>query len=322
MKVYDGIETLPEPFRRSTVAIGVFDGVHRGHQAILRAAADDAKRSNRPALAFTFDRHPAELLAPERAPAYLTTPTQRNNYIAAMGIDALVVARFSRELSELGPDAFLRDILKAQLGAEAIVEGEDFGFGKARAGTVDWLRGVQSQYAFTLHAIPPVSWNGVPVRSTKIRELLKAGEPQAAEALLGHPYLLAGVVVGGQRLGRTLGYPTANLEPSIRQIVPADGIYAVRAFLDDGRTFGGACSLGERPTIEGAGRSIETFLFDFSEDIYGRGMELQFVKRLRGEEKFDSLDALTAQMARDVEEAKEEIDRINGIFRIFRMIRS
>ena len=307
MKVYDGIETLPEPFQRSTVAIGVFDGVHRGHQAILRAAANDAKRNHRPAMAFTFDRHPAELLAPERAPAYLTTPAQRNKFIAETGMDALIVARFTRELSELGPDAFLRDILKTQLGAEAIVEGEDFGFGRARAGTVDWLREVQSQYDFTLHAIAPVSWNGVPVRSTKIREMLKAGEPLAAEELLGHPYLLAGIVVGGQRLGRTLGYPTANLEPAIRQVVPADGVYAVRAILDDGRTFGGACSLGERPTIEGAGRSIETFLFDFNEDIYGRGMELQFVKRLRGEEKFNSLDALTAQMARDVEEAKERI---------------
>jgi len=309
MKVFDGIESLSEPFARpftrSTVAIGVFDGVHRGHQAILRAAVEDAKTHNRPALVFTFDRHPAELLAPERAPAYLTTPTQRNQYIAETGADALIVARFTRELSELGPDDFMRQILKAKLGAEAIVEGEDFGFGKARMGSVDWLRGVEAQYDFTLHAIAPVSWNGVPVRSTKIRELLRNGEPQAAEDLLGHPFLLSGTVIGGQRLGRTLGYPTANLEPSLRQVVPADGVYAVRAFLDDGRIFGGACSLGNRPTIEGAGRSIETFLFDFSEDIYGRGLSLQFMERLRGEEKFDSLDALTAQMARDVENAKK-----------------
>ena len=305
MKVYDGIELLAEPFARSTVAIGVFDGVHRGHQAILRAAVDDAKQNNRPALVFTFDRHPAELLAPERAPAYLTTPEQRNKYIAETGADALIVARFNRELSELGPDAFLRDILKTQLGAEAIVEGEDFGFGKARAGNVDWLRGVQSQYDFTLHAIPPVSWNGIPVRSTKIRELIRNGETQQAEDLLGHPFLLSGTVVGGQRLGRTLGYPTANLELSVRQVIPADGIYAVRAFPDDGRELGGACSIGNRPTIEGAGRSIETFLFDFNEDIYGRGLSLQFLKRLRVEEKFDSLDALTAQMARDVEAAKK-----------------
>ena len=309
MKVYDGIEALPEPFARSTVAIGVFDGVHRGHQAILRAAVEDAKQNRRPALVFTFDRHPAELLASERAPAYLTTPAQRNRYIAETGADALIVARFTRELSELGPDDFLRDILKAKLGAEAIVEGEDFGFGRARAGNVEWLRGVQTRYDFTLHAIPPVSWNGIPVRSTKIRELVRDGEPQAAEALLGHPFFLVGKVVGGQRLGRTLGYPTANLELSLRQVVPADGVYAVRALLDDGREFGGACSIGERPTIEGAGRSIETFLFEFSEDIYGRGLSLQFVQRLRGEEKFDSLEALTAQMARDVDDAKDVLKR-------------
>ena len=247
MKVYDGIESLAEPFARSTVAIGVFDGVHRGHQAILRAAVEDAKQNNRPALVFTFDRHPAELLAPQRAPAYLTKPEQRNKYIAETGADALIVARFNRELSELGPDAFLRDILKARLGAEAIVEGEDFGFGKARAGNVDWLRGVQTQYDFTLHAIPPVSWNGIPVRSTQIRELIRNGETQQAEELLGHPFLLSGSVVGGQRLGRTLGYPTANLELSIRQVIPADGIYAVRAFLDDGRELGGACSPRQSP---------------------------------------------------------------------------
>ena len=305
MNVLDSLDSLPQAFARSTVAIGVFDGVHRGHQAIVRAAVSDANANQRPALVVTFDRHPAELLAPERAPAYLTTPTQRNNYIAELGADALLVLRFDSALSELGPDEFMQRILKDRLGAEAIVEGEDFGFGKARAGNVDWLRGVQSQYGFTLYAVPSVAWNGIPVRSTKIRELLASGAPQAAEELLGHPFLLAGVVVGGQKLGRTLGYPTANLECSIRQVVPADGIYAVRAFLDDGRVFGGVCSIGNRPTIEGAGRSMETFLFDFSEDIYGRGLELQFVQRLRGEEKFDSLDALTAQMARDVENAKK-----------------
>lgn len=304
MNIFEGLETIHTPFPRATVAIGTFDGVHVGHQALLRTAVEDARFFVRPALVFTFDRHPQELLAPDHAPAYLTTPEQRNRLISDAGIDGLVIARFDETLSQLSPDDFVQQILKEKLGAETIVVGDNFGFGKARAGNVDYLKEAQSRFIFTLQALEPVMIDGAPASSTRIRELLRIGEIRNAERILGHSYLLAGTVVKGQQLGRQLGFPTANLALTVRQVVPPDGIYAVIATLDDGRSFGGACSIGNRPTVPGAGRSIETFLFDFDEDIYGRGMELRFVRHLRPEWKFDSLDALIAQIARDVEEAK------------------
>jgi riboflavin kinase/FMN adenylyltransferase len=314
MKVFAGLEAVDPPFAVSSVAIGSFDGVHLGHQAIIRAAVADARRHNRPALVFTFDRHPAELLRPELAPAMLCTPAQREALIAAQGADGLIIARFDYELSELSPNAFVQRILKDLLGARAIVEGANFYFGKGRAGDLAYLQAAQAQFDFTLHFLAPVLVGGIPASSTRVRECLAVGDIAEAEALLGHPFLLAGTIVSGQRLGRQLGYPTANLAPTYRQAVPSDGIYAVYAHLDDGRVLGGACSIGNRPTVEGAGRCIETYLFNlnqamlnegsFNEDIYGRHMELQFVQRLRLEAKFDSLDDLIVQMGRDVEQAK------------------
>ena len=307
MNVFEGLETLPKPYIASSLAIGTFDGVHLGHQAIIRTAVEDARMHGRPALVLTFDRHPSELLVPDRAPRMLTTPAQRNRYLADLGADGLVILRFDHALSQLTPDAFLQFIVKDRLGAQAIVVGANFCFGKSRAGDVVYLQEAQTAFEFELHALQPVLMDGIPASSTRIRERLRVGDIAEAERLLNHSFLLAGTVVGGQRLGRTLGYPTANLALTYRQVVPADGIYAVQAILDDGQIVGGACSIGNRPTIDGAGRSIETYLLDFSADIYGRGMELRFVKRLREELKFDSLEALTAQMAIDVAAARSAL---------------
>ncbi len=212
MNVYDGLEAVTTPFPASSVAIGTFDGVHVGHQAIIRAAVADAQRHARPALVFTFDRHPAELFAPEHAPALLTTPEQRNTLIAELGVDGLVIAHFDTALAQLSPDDFVQRILKDKLGAQAIVEGANFCFGKDRAGNVAYLQAAQSQYDFTLTALEPIMAAGAPASSTRIREALRAGDVALAETVLGHAYQLVGTVVGGQQLGRTLGYPTANLE--------------------------------------------------------------------------------------------------------------
>ena len=308
MNVFEGLETLPQSYTASSLAIGTFDGVHVGHQAIIRTAVEDARSHGRPALVLTFDRHPSELLAPGRVPGLLTTPEQRNRLIAELGADALVIVRFDHTLAQLTPDTFLRTILKDRLGAQAIIVGTNFCFGKGRAGDVTYLEEAQAEFDFTLHALQPVRVGDLPASSTRIRELLRVGEIAEAETLLNHPFLLAGTVVEGQKLGRTLGYPTANLAPTFRQVVPADGIYAVRALLDDGQTVGGACSIGNRPTVESAGYSIETYLLDFAADIYGRGMELRFVKRLRDELKFDSLEALKAQIALDVTAARTALE--------------
>lgn len=310
MRIYEGLDAVTAPLEASTVAIGTFDGVHVGHQAIIRTAVEDARRHNRPAVVFTFDRHPLELLVPERAPAYLTTPKQRNRFMSELGVDTLVVARFDIPLSQTLPELFVGGVLKGTLNAQAIVVGTNFYFGRDRAGSADYLQSVQTKFRFTLDALDPVLVGDKPASSTRVREALRSGDIREAETVLGHSYQLAGIVVHGQKLGRTLGYPTANLELSYRQVVPADGIYAAQATLENGRIVSGACSIGERPTIEGAGRSIETFLLDFNDDIYGQRMELRFVERLRGEEKFGSLDALKTQMAKDVAEARKILESI------------
>ncbi|HLJ56020.1 MAG TPA: bifunctional riboflavin kinase/FAD synthetase [Chthonomonadaceae bacterium] len=304
MKLFDGLASLPRPAEPATVAIGTFDGVHVGHQAIIRTAVTDAAARSARSLVFTFDRHPADLLAPERAPDYLSTPSQRAAHIAALGVDGLVIARFDHDLASLPPEAFLEEIVRDRLGATAIVVGDNFSFGRNRAGTVALLEACQDRLGYRLTALPPVMVDGAPASSTRIRELLRAGEIEEAERVLGHAYWLEGTVVPGRRLGRELGFPTANLARAWRQVVPLDGIYAVRVRLDDGRELSGACSIGDRPTVDGAGRSIETFLLDFDEDIYGSAMSLRFVRRLRSELKFESLDALRRQMALDVVESR------------------
>ena len=308
MILFEGLESLPLPFAASTVAIGTFDGIHVGHQAIISAAVRDAERFKRPSVVFTFDRHPADLLAPDRAPGYLTTPEQRNACIAELGVESLVVATFDRSLAGLAPDAFVEDILVGALGAKTIVVGDNFAFGRGRSGDVAFLDAAQSRYGFQLISLQPVEVVGSPASSTRVRQLLGAGEVAEAELVLGHPFWLSGTVVEGQKLGRQLGYPTANLEPRFRQVVPCDGVYAVRVRLDDGRVIGGACSIGNRPTVEGAGRSIETYLLDFDEDLYGRRIDIRFVRRLRAEARYDSLDALTTQIAEDVRLARAVLD--------------
>lgn len=304
MKLFDGLDMLAEPLRASTVAIGTFDGIHVGHQAIICAAVQDAAAHHRQSLVFTFDRHPADLLAPDRAPDYLTTPLQRNRYVADLGVDGLVVAKFDRALANLSPDAFVDQILRTALGAKTIVVGDNFAFGRNRSGDVAFLEASQRKYGFMLTALQPVIVAGGPASSTRVRDLLRAGNIAEAQLVLGHPYWLAGTVIEGQKLGRQLGYPTANLSLQWRQVVPHDGIYAVSVRLEEGREVGGACSIGDRPTVEGAGRSIETYLLDFDEDLYGRSLEIRFVQRLRAEEKFETLEALRAQMARDVDQAR------------------
>lgn len=305
MRLYEGLEAITNPLHDSTVAIGMFDGVHVGHQAIIRSALEDARAYSRQAVVFTFDRHPAEVIAPERAPGYLTTPNQRNILMNSLGPDALVIAHFDRALSELEPEAFVRDILKAKLGAASIVVGQNFYFGHQRKGNAAYLESLRDAYKFDLQVLEPVLVEGEQASSSRIREELRAGDIEGAERVLGHPYWLDGVVVEGQRLGRKLGYPTANLELTVRQVVPCDGIYAAEGVLDGSRHLFGACSIGSRPTVAGAGRSIETYFFDFDEDIYGRQLELRFHRRLRDELKFDSLEDLVRQIDLDVALAKQ-----------------
>jgi riboflavin kinase/FMN adenylyltransferase len=310
MRVWTDLDTLEPPRAGAAVAIGTFDGVHLGHRALIRAAVEDSRALGCESVVFTFDRHPAELVSPESAPAYLASPRQQERLISELGADHLVVARFDAAMRDLPAEAFVDQVLVARLRAKSVHVGQGFRFGSERRGDESLLRRAGRARGFRVRPLAPVEADGGPVSSTRIRQLLGEGDVVAAARLLGRPFELDGVVVSGDRRGRLLGFPTANLAPAGRRVVPADGVYAVRVRLgpslpEPGRpVLRGACSIGVRPTLGGTQRTIETYLFDFDGDLYGQELELAFVARLREERRFPTLDALTDQMRLDVQEAR------------------
>lgn len=305
LQTIHGLESLPAPLRRTAVAVGVFDGVHRGHQEILRQTAREARSLGLTPVALTFDIHPSALFAPNKAPLDLGTLAQRAHWMDALGggIALMVIARFTPSFSALSPEAFVADILEGALGAKHILVGADFCYGKGRAGTVTTLLGAGARQGFAVTVVPPLLRHGARVSSTQVRALVAQGRMPEAADLLGHPFVVQGVVVHGKQLGRTLGYPTANLQPLLaRQALPAHGVYAARAHLAGGRSVPAAVSVGVNPTTDTDDvRKIEAFLLDgFAEDLYNQALALEFVAKVRDEARFASLDALTAQMGRDV----------------------
>ncbi|GIV21046.1 MAG: riboflavin biosynthesis protein [Armatimonadota bacterium] len=291
--------------RASVVTIGVFDGVHRGHRAILSVAVQRAQQQGIPAVAITFDRHPQEALQPEKPPPYLTTLTTRLRLLLENGAQDVLVLRFDRDLAALHPEEFLQSVLHKRLNARRIVVGGDFRFGYRRLGSVDYLREVQSRFGFEVEAVPDVLYRGERISSSRIRQALHEGEVREASLMLGRAYALEGVVVRGQQLGRKLGYPTVNLNLLTPQLVPRDGIYAGRLLhLRTGNVYPAAISVGVRPTVDGTRRTIEAYLLGFSGSLYGEEVHLAFFHRLRDERKFESLHALKEQMDRDVQQVE------------------
>lgn len=275
------------------LTIGVFDGVHRGHQALLTAA----RASGLPVTALTFDPHPAALLSPARTPKLLGTLAERTAQLKAAGAEAVQVIPFDAAFATLTPDAFIEQVLRP-FQPSLIVVGDDFRFGCERRGDVETLRAA----GLRVEAVPGVFVEGVPARSTVIRQMLSGGQVAEAARLLGRPYTLSGTVVHGRKLGRTIGYPTANLASNTRVLIPAPGVYAGQATLADGRVLRAAISIGTNPTVtENGPLTVEAFLLEgFAEDIYEQRLTLSFVHFLRGTVKFDGLDALLQQMATDV----------------------
>ncbi len=305
LNVFHTLDALPDWTSGTAVAIGVFDGVHRGHQEILKQTAREARSLGLVPLALTFDIHPSELFAPDSAPPYIASLEQRAALMDAHGggLSAVVVARFDREFASLSPEAFVADVLEAKLGARHVLVGADFCYGKGRAGTVTTLLGAGAREGFAVTVVPPIQLDGGRVSSTRVRELIGGGELPAALRLLGHPFVVAGTVTAGKRLGRTLGFPTANLSPvQERQLLPGNGVYAAYAQLPDGRAIRAAVSVGVNPTTDMDGaRKVEAYLLDgFDSDLYGQPLELDFRVKVRGEAHFPSLDALVSQMRRDV----------------------
>jgi riboflavin kinase / FMN adenylyltransferase len=284
----------------SAVTIGMFDGVHLGHRALIQALLAEAKRLQSQAVILTFDRHPAEILRPEKLPKFITTVDQRLAALGATGVDLIAVAAFDRAMSELSPREFFERILVETLKAEVVVVGPDFKFGKGRTGDFTKLSKLGVERGVATVAIPPVIAGGAPVSSTRIRSLLLHGAVADAAQLLGHPFVLEGTVVKGEGLGRKLGFPTANLQVDPRQIIPASGVYSADAAVLN-RIYQGVVSIGSRPTVGGSGLTVEVFIADFDRDIYGERIRVGLRQRLRDQKKFATLEQLIEQMKRDVE---------------------
>ncbi len=299
----DHREPMPEPLRGAVIALGNFDGFHLGHQQVVRAAVEAARAKNCPAIVATFDPHPVRHFKPDAAPFRLTSLDQRQELFAAAGADAMLVFHFGAELAAMTAPDFVCELLARQLGAAGVVTGADFTFGKARGGNVTVLAELGASCGITASVIHPVAEDGEVVSSSRIREALQAGDCATAARLLTRPFAIRGVVQHGDKLGRSIGYPTANL-PLGSYLRPRYGIYAVTGKLPDGRVLKGAANLGIRPSFDPPRELLEPFFFDFDEDLYGHEIEVAFHHFLRPEAKFDDLAALTAQMALDCERAR------------------
>jgi riboflavin kinase / FMN adenylyltransferase len=305
-----GLGDVPADWGASVATIGVFDGVHRGHRRVVERAVEAARERNLPVVVITFDPHPDEVVRPGPHPPSLTSGRRLAQLLAGLGADALLVLPFTVEFSRLSPEEFVRTVLSDRLHAAAVVVGEDFRFGHKAVGDVPLLAQLGEKYDFTAEGVPLLVTGGITMSSTSIRERLAAGDVAGAAAILGRPHRVEGVVVRGHMRGRALGFPTANLEVPERMAIPADGVYAgwlVGLDLDGTETerWPAAISVGTNPTFGGTDRSVEAYALDRDDlDLYGTHAAIEFTARLRGTEKFDSVEALVAQMRQDVEAAR------------------
>lgn len=308
MKILTGIEELAGLPGPVVLSIGVFDGVHPGHLAVLGRALADARTLGGTAVALTFEPHPMRVMRPEAAPRLLTSAAHKARLIAAAGLPYLLTVEFDSAFAAQPPEAFIRRLVAAARPLAEICVGENWAFGARRAGNVTLLRTLGIEFGFAVAEVPAVREDGATVSSTRIREAVQRGDLAAARRLLGRNYTILGTVEPGRQLGRTIGFPTANLRAHNEQF-PPDGVYAVRVELD-GRTFGGVANIGYRPTVEPSGteRRLEVHVFDFAGDLYGRDVEVDFVEFLRGERKFPDVAALRAQISADAADARRRLD--------------
>lgn len=304
----DAREALPEALRGAIVALGNFDGFHLGHQAVVGRAVERARAEGRRALVATFDPHPMRFFKPDTPWFRLTTLEQRAELMQQAGADALLVFTFDAALAGESAEAFVRSRLLEQIGAGGVVTGADFTFGKGRSGDVAVLAALGQELGFSTDTVGAVTLDGEKVSSTSIRAALREGRPRDAARLLTRPFTIRGEVRHGDKLGREIGYPTANVDLG-NYLRPAYGIYAVRVTLEDGRVVDGAANLGIRPSFDPPKELLEPYLFDFSGDLYGQTIDVALIDYLRTEAKFDSLEALKAQMAADCDRARELLAR-------------
>ncbi|MEO7933799.1 MAG: bifunctional riboflavin kinase/FAD synthetase [Chthoniobacterales bacterium] len=293
---------LPGPL---ALGIGVFDGVHLGHQAVIDCTLASARESDGTPVIVTFDPHPARVLRPENPPRLLTSTAHKLQLLAAAGVENVLLVEFNREFASHSPGDFIRLLATHSKALKSICVGEDWAFGRNRSGNVEFLREQGNELDFHVIAVPPVKIDGEIVSSTLIRRAVEAGDINLAAQYLGRPYTILGTVVNGLELGRTIGFPTANLSAHNEQF-PPNGVYAIRARVGSD-SHEGVANIGVRPTVKDAapGRLLEVHLFDFDGDLYGQDIEVSFQKFLRAEEKFASLEALRAQIACDSATARD-----------------
>ena len=296
-------QPIPESLRGAVLALGNFDGFHLGHQAVVGRAVQRGAHERRPVIVATFDPHPVRHFKPDLPPFRLTTLDQRQRLFGGAGADAMLVFRFDEQLAATSAEEFVAGILAEQIGAAAVVTGEDFTFGKGRGGNAQVLRELGRRRGIDAEAVAPVLADGERVSSGRIRELLQAAEPGKATRLLTRPFAVEAEVERGDGRGRSLGWPTANLRLG-KYLRPAYGIYAVRVRLEDGSEHDGVASLGIRPMFDPPEELLEAHLFRFEGDLYGHRIEVMLHHYLRPEAKFADMDALAAQMAKDAEAAR------------------
>ncbi len=299
MQRWRGYDAAPGGWGRSVVTIGVFDGVHTGHQQTIGHAVKRARELGLPVVVLTFDPHPSEVVRPGSHPAMLTSPLRKAELIEGLGVDVLCVQPFTLEFSKLDADRFVHDVLVEHLHAALVVVGENFRFGHKAAGDVELLAKLGRTFGFAVESAPLVSSDGTIFSSTYVRACVDAGDIETAAAVLGRPHRLEGVVVRGDQRGRQIGYPTANLMVAKYAAVPADGVYAAWLVRGNDR-LPAAVSIGTNPTFSGQDRRVEAYVLDFTGDLYGERLALDFVSHLRPTLKFDGIPALVEAIEDDV----------------------
>lgn len=303
MIVIDHRDPMPDRLRGAVLALGNFDGFHQGHQAVIGAAIDWARSEGRPAVVATFSPHPMRYFQPDSPPFRLTRLDQRSELFAAAGADAMLVFHFDETLATMAAERWIEDVIAGQIGAAGVVTGQDFTFGRARGGNPALLKAFGATVGVGARTVGPVHDDVGPISSSRIRAALKVGDCAEATRLLTRPYAIRGTVQHGDKLGRSIGFPTANLDLG-QYLRPLYGIYAVTGRLPDGRVVQGAANIGIRPSFDPPKELLEPYFFDFSGDLYGQEIDVALHHFLRPEAKFDTLDALTAQMHKDCDEAR------------------
>ena len=302
MLLITDLSRITRPFTNSVITLGNFDGIHLGHQELVRMVMKRAQEIRGQSMVVTFRPHPLKVLAPDKCPPLISIYEEKIELFRKLGIDVLVKIPFSFHFAEMTPREFVKKILCNLLGTKEIFVGCNYRFGKGREGTTETLKQMGEEFGFKVNEVKQIALRDEVISSTKIRQLLSAGEVEHAAELLGRPYAITGIVIRGDSRGKTLGFPTANIA-SKHAIVPANGVYAVKLSARD-TCHDGVVNIGLRPTFDTKHLAIEVHVFDFNEDLYGEEVTIYFIKKLRTERKFDTADALITQITKDIAEAK------------------